>query len=220
MIISTTRGKPFSVFFMLFNFFTFWWLKLLLLDKVNGDRYSALLFLVLVVLSLIAGLVYILLHMLFTYKMDKDTMSVASPISQYDCSFYDDYFVKCILELKDNACDVYFNETYFIMYQRHYNRARYVSELKSRLVNLDKSDLRYIYLYKYISVLVMSVTYYFIWQVCYSILEMGGTLFTQVITMLFTTSMLVAVFYVIDFMCCICCIIVLKKRNLEFFVSD
>ena len=157
------------------------------------------------------------------HKIEKDIIRVSSYIEQFDCGLFDDDYddIRCVVELKDNQFNIYYNELYLFLYKRPREIYIYITNLKQRYFGgLSKEDIRYIYLYKYISVILISVAYFFIWEMCTSICINANNLLSAIVTMLFTAFVIAIVYLMLDFVCSIALIMELKKRNLDFFISQ
>lgn len=220
MIISTARGKPFSLIFMLYNFAIFQLLNIMLLDKIVIYKNVALIFISIIVLAVFTALVYILMNIWFRHYIEKDIVRISSYIEQYDCFLYDDYDIKCIVKLNNKTCKLYYNELNLFLTKVHGSRAEYILSLKSSFINLNKTDILFIYLYKYISVVVVSVIYFFMWFACISVSLAYSSIYTEILAILPIVFLIILLYFILDFVFSIYLIVILKKRNLEFFATN
>lgn len=215
MTISTASGKPFSILFMLFNFLMYWILKFVLLDEMAKNHSTVFTSTIMLIFALITCLIYILINMYFT---NKKIIRRSNYIGEYGCSIFTEYNMVGAVKIKKDICNIYINHMYLCWNQYPSDRAEYISKLKSRFLRLSKSDILYVYFYKYINTVLMSILLFSIWQISNSCIA-STSISRQIIIASIISIALISVYFIVDIICMNVIIKTIKKRNLEFFIS-
>ena len=219
MTISTTNERKISISFFVFNFVIFFVLNFLVLNKFFESKSGVFVYMTMIISALVTGCMYILIDISFTCFLEGRTIAKSKYVAEYSCSIFTDYNKVCILILKYNRCDVYINQLYFLLDNCQSHRVLYLSKLKSRFLTLNKIDILYIYLYKYIDSVLMSVLLFIIWQF-YSGMSVYNNYINKVVIISCTIVLALPIYYVATKICMVFITKVMQKRNLKMFTFE
>jgi hypothetical protein len=144
MTISAEKGKPFSMFFVTFNSVSFFIYKMVLLNNIIVHMSVILVYLLIVLLGVVTSLMYSVINIHFTHRIQDKVIDGSKYIRSCDCRIFSGYSSPYILKLKKDICSIYINETYL----SSIHDRRDIFELRTRFFMLNLVDMLYIYLYK------------------------------------------------------------------------
>lgn len=193
MIISTKTYRPFTTSFMLFNFVVFWFFKFTLLDRIAKYTSPLHAFGVDIVLAFITGFVFILIRGYFVGREERVVMKGSKYFKKHNCNLFVDYDVPFILKIGRKTRELYINQVLLFPSQYYSNSEEVISELKERVLTLNKLDLLCIYLYKYMETVLMSLLFFVIWYLC-ELINMKNALNEIVLIMAISVVMTLAYF--------------------------
>jgi len=219
MTISTTNERKISTTFWVFNFVIFCILNFLVLNEFFENKSGLFVYTTIIILALVTGCMYILIDIPFTCFLEGRTIAKSKYVAKYSCSIFTDYNKVCILILKYNRCDLYINQLYFLLDNCQSHRVLYLSKLKSRFLTLNKIDILYIYLYKYIDSVLMSVLLFIIWQF-YSGINVYSHYINKVVIISCTLVLALPIYYAVTKICLVFITKVMQKRNLKMFTFE
>ena len=216
MTISTTGENQFSVSFLMFNFLVFLVLKFSVLKEVFGSHSVMFSYTTIILFSLVTSLVYILIYIYKTNEFEMITMEMSMYVEKYKCNLFIGHENVCFLRLREKECDVYINQLFFIYSQYYSNRAEYISKLKARFATLNRIDILYIYLYRYMKEILTSVSLIVIFQICSSISKNTPS---ELVFLTIVLLLLILFCYTVIQMCSIAIKRSIEKHNLELLIS-
>lgn len=217
MIISTKTCNPFKTSFLLFNIMLFILMKLMVIDKINQNTPMVVSSICTILIAAFIALTYALLDILLVYLKEKKVVSSSNYASIYGCYLYSIYNTAYIFKLGKEKNEVYVNQPYLVLTQYTADRPDYIKRIKSRINNLNKVDIVYIYLYKYTSTVLMSLNFFVIWYV-FNLLDYFDPV-VHVLTLLVCTLGLTLVYFEIINIVMRKLTRVMKNRDLSIFLS-
>lgn len=167
MIISSINGKPFSIVFVMFNLAAFCIQKVLITDQISNIHSTFVVYSLMIVSAIFTGVVYSFIYLNHISSLEKQIMVYSLFVKEYDCSIFKGNDIRYIVQLNKDDHHIYINRRYFFYNHDYDAKVHYIEILKNKLGKINAVDMLYIYLYKYINVVLMSVGYFFIWQLCF-----------------------------------------------------
>ena len=217
MIISTKICNPFKTSFLLFNIMLFILMKLMVIDKINQSTPKAISGICIILMATFIAVTYALLDIFIVYLKEKKVVSLSSYASIYGCYLYFIYNTPYIFKLGKEKNEVYVYQPYLFLTQYTADRLDYIKRIKSRINNLTKLDIVYVYLYKYTSAVLMSLNFFVIWYV-FDFLDYFDPAF-HVLTLLVCTLGLTLVYFEIINIVMRKLTRVMKNRDLSIFLN-
>jgi hypothetical protein len=216
MTISTTGENPFSITFLMLNFLVFWVLKFSVLKEICERQSVVFVYTTIILLSLVTSFIYILISIYKTHKFEISTREMSMYVEEYKCNLFMGRKNTCFLLLKGKECEVYINQLFFVYSQYRPNRAEYILKLKARFVTLNKIDILYIYLYRYMKEILTSVSLIVIFQICSGISKNTSS---ELVFLTIVLLLSILFCYTVIQICMIATKRSIEKNNLELFVS-
>lgn len=217
MIISTKICNPFKTSFLLFNIMLFILMKLMVIDKINQNTPVVISGICIVLIAASIAITYALLDIFLVYLKEKKVIKSSGYVDKYGCYLYHIYNTPYIFKLGKDKNEVYVYQPYLLLTQYTSDRPDYIKRIKSRINNLNKLDIVYIYLYKYTSAVLMSLNFFVIWYV-FDLLDYFDPILHILTLLVFTFGLTLVYFEIID--------IVMRKltkvmrnRDLSIFLS-
>jgi hypothetical protein len=211
MIITTMKGKPCSVLFILFNLISFCTLKYFVLGKSIENVYYS--FIVFTLLSLTTCFVYIVIDIYIKHRFLKKDVNTLTHIEKFEFGFVGAHSTLCILKVKKNMRATYRNTELY-----HCDRTSYMQKLQSRYDKLNNIDKMYIYFYEYINTVLMSILLFSVFQVFFSI-NINSNILNQLFWIICLSLLICFTCFIIIQICLLCISMSMKKRDLMFFIS-
>lgn len=212
MIISTMKGKPCSVLFIVFNLLIFWAFRYFVLGNVGVNMSLISIYSMFILIALITTFMYILIDLYIKYRFRKKAVDNYTNIEEYNSGSLGVFDTLCILKVKQNMSETYKDTELY-----HSNREKYMKNLHSRYETLNTREKLYIYFFEYINVVIMSVLIFIAWVSCYDINFLSSILY-HISVLLGIAATLIFSYYIITNICLKVITNVIKKRGLQFFV--
>lgn len=209
MIISTSKKKPLTFFFLIFNFIIFWIFEFFLLK--NNITKDELIFVATVTLfvSFFTSVLYITFDIYLTFKLEQKIFDTSTYVREYGASVFNGYGSIFLFKLKDEVHNISVNETFLNLTQYPADRREYIMNLRICLFTLTETDLLVIYLNKYVQHFLNSALFFVIWQRC-----MLGSIKEGIIIQII---MVLIVYHVISILLKKAISRYMKKHKLEIF---
>lgn len=166
MIISTSKKKPLTFFFLIFNFIIFWIFEFFLLkNNITKDELIFVATLTLFV-SFLTSVLYITFDIYITCRLEQKIFDTSTYVREYGASVFNGYDSIFLFKLKDEVHNISVNETFLNLTQYPADRREYIMNLRICLFTLTETDLLVIYLNKYVQHFLNSALFFVIWQRC------------------------------------------------------
>jgi hypothetical protein len=111
MIISTSKKKPLSFFFLIFNFIIFWIFEFFLLKNKIDEEDLILVATMTLFVSFITSVTYILIDIYITCKREQKIFDTSTYVRDYGASVFNGYDSLFLFKLKDEVHNISINET-------------------------------------------------------------------------------------------------------------
>ena len=219
MTISTAKGNPTALSLMFFCLVICGTITFFVTDGILKNESVILVYTLIIVSALITSLMYISISLFFTHRLEKRIMNKSNYIENHNINL----FIACnpiyILKLKKGTFEFYYNHIYLHATQFSFNRLEYILKLKSRFATLNKIDILFIYLYKYISIFLSAVFMFMLYNKSYEIIKDSNT-FEWLPFMFVVILVLTPVYLIVTKIIGYFFIKIMKKRDLEFFMYN
>lgn len=166
MIISTSKKKPMSFFFLIFNFIIFWIFEFFLLKNRIDEEDLILVATMTLFVSFVTSVTYILVDIYITCKREQKIFDSSTYVREYGASVFNGYESLFLFKLKDEVHNISINEPFLNLTQYPSDRREYIMNLRTCLFTLTEIDILVIFLRKYIQYILNSALFFVIWQRC------------------------------------------------------
>jgi len=219
MTISTRSKSTFTISFLIFNLLMFWTFKIMIVNKIISNKSALLTYLIIIAAAIFADLIYILINVYFTHRLEEKIISNSTYLEDFDFSYFIGSTTICILRLEDDKCQVYINYAYLEFIYYYWDVEEYIFELETSFDSLNKMDKIFIYLYKYMNTALMSIFLFVIWQICDSG-TIAGNVIVQTTTVMFIALILLGVYYIANKIAYKYITKYIRKRDLTFLIFE
>ncbi len=155
------RREPVLKILIIFNFVCYLILKLLLINNIITNLYIVYIYLILILLGLFTGVIYSLISICFTNKIENKVISSSKYLKSFDCYIFSGYDTSYFFRLKNDIYSIYINEKYLT----NFNNISDVFNIREKFFMLKFMDKFYIYLNKYITTIYFSVFLFIVLQI-------------------------------------------------------